>query len=129
MSASVQGGIAGFGTVGLGGKAGFLAGRLESIFKNNLTKATAEAAAREKLGQIVARKASGVPFDHQTKYNDARRGATAAIDTLKGLMNSPHLSDRERAFVQYLLSRYSKALDAIEKVYNSTLQGRTPPPT
>ena len=95
---------------------------LENAFKYNLDKATAEAAARESLGQVVARKSTGEPFDHVTKFASARAAATQSLDALKRMASDLRLSDSERAFAEYLLRKFSKKLDAAEKQYRNALE-------
>jgi RHS repeat-associated protein len=95
---------------------------LQNIFTRNLARETVEAAARESLGEVVARKATGEAFDHITKYEQARSGATQALDTLKSVLADPNLSDEQAAYARYLLSRYSKKLDEVEELFRTTLR-------
>jgi YD repeat-containing protein len=105
-----------------------LAAKLENIFERNLTEATARAAGVESRGGVVALKATGEAFDHVRKFQEARRGVTKALDALKGLLGNPDLADRDRAFVQYLVSKFSQELDRVERILEKAAQGFIPPP-
>lgn len=123
LRASAEGTFLAFGAVGAagGGRVSGIARRLENIFAKNLTRKTAEAAARESLGEVVARKATGEAFDHITKFRTARSGAVDALEELKALVGNPKLSDIQRARSRFLIGKYSKSLDAIEEAYRRAL--------
>ncbi|MFY9824615.1 MAG: RHS repeat-associated core domain-containing protein [Thermoanaerobaculia bacterium] len=127
-SSLIAGAEGGEAVISTGSRIASIDSKLANIFTKNLTNATAEAAARESLGEVVAQKVTGEAFDHVEKYETARAGATRALDTLKRLVSDPRPQDAERSFAQYLLTKYSKTLDAIEKVYNLALAAATSTP-
>ncbi len=98
-----------------------LAKKLDRIFTKHLDADHARAAAREKLGEVVARKADGTPFDHLKEFRDARTGVVNAIEELKGMVSDPRLSSAEREAAQHLLSSASKKLDELEALHQRTI--------
>gem|GEM_PF-3279912 len=123
-AAAVDSMVASYGAAVLSpaGKAANLATKLDNIFSRNLSRATVEAAAREKLGQVVSRKATGEVFDHVTKFEEALVGAKKAVASLQRLVGDTRLTDAEHTYVQYLLSKYSKKVDEVEELLEKELK-------
>jgi len=74
------------------------------------------AAAREKVGQVVARKADGTPFDHLTETRNAMHGLWERIPLLKKYLSDPNLTAAQRAAIQNELSQASRMLDNAERI-------------
>jgi hypothetical protein len=90
--------------------------RLRNQFKA-LDAGHAIAAGREAAGQVVKLKPSGVPYDHLNEFLEHRRGATQSLDSLKAMLGDQNLSDAERFFIEYLIKKYSRALDEAEEIF------------
>jgi hypothetical protein len=114
------------GTITKFAEIGPLMRKLTNQFKA-LDASHATAAGREAADQVVKLKPSGQPFDHLREFNDARRGATQSLDSLKGMLGDPNLSDAERSFIEYLIRKYSKALDEAEEIFRRALAEASTP--
>lgn len=82
---------------------------------------TIKAAARETLGEIVALKGSGEPFNHITKFHEAREGAANALKQLKRLASDGRVPPVVRERARKLLREFSKRLDQAEALFESTI--------
>jgi hypothetical protein len=88
----------------------------DNIFSENLSRETAEAVARERAGEVVARKANGEAYNHIEKFESARQGVVSRLISLGNIASDQRVSDSERAYALFLLKTYSKKLDEIERV-------------
>jgi RHS repeat-associated protein len=106
---------------GGGGLLSRIAQKLANQFANHLDDVHAVAAARESVGEVVALKPNGVPFDHLREFTEARAGAVKLIDRLKAVVADGTLSIEQRASAQKLLTEASKTLDKLERLFQSVL--------
>jgi len=95
--------------------------RLTNIFGKELTEATISAAAREVHGETVAVKSSGEAFNHISKMDNAMNGAKRALEALKKTAADSRLTESQRKQVTDALSKYSKKLDEVEKLFRNLL--------
>jgi len=97
--------------------------KLRRVFRRTLTVDTAVAAGVERAGGTVAEKASGVAFDHVTKFVRARAGVTKKLDALKRLASDPRLPAELREVATDLLGEFSKKLDQLEEILEAAARG------
>ncbi|MGD2114648.1 MAG: RHS repeat-associated core domain-containing protein [Acidobacteriota bacterium] len=107
-------------------KAAKIGTKLDNLFAKNLSRETIEAAARESAGEVVARKASGEAYDHIGPFIRGRRSAAKQLRALQSLVSAPGLTDAERTYVNYLLSKFSKKLDEAEDLFDRVLKKLAP---
>ena len=89
--------------------------KIDNIKNLQLTDQTLQAARKELRGEIVARKATGIPYDHIKKVQNAQRGLAKQIETLKKSLNNPQLNQQARNDIQNKLVEASKLLDKSER--------------
>lgn len=65
---------------------------------------------------MVARKPSGVPFDHLTETLEAMQGAKEHVKRLLKFLSDPDLTPEQRAIIQAELSELSKMLDQARRI-------------
>jgi len=80
-------------------------------YKHALSPEHVRAAAREKAGEVVARKPDGMPFDHLTETRRAMAGAKERIKKLKKHLGDPNLTSEQRSIIESELSEFSHMLD------------------
>jgi hypothetical protein len=82
--------------------------------KAHILNGELDAARRELAGEVVARKASGVPWDHVTELRNAQQGLYNRIQAINARLGWPKLDAAERAELLRELSQTSKLLDISE---------------
>ncbi|GIW99520.1 MAG: hypothetical protein KatS3mg111_2853 [Pirellulaceae bacterium] len=93
-------------------------------YKHALDIDHVRAAAREKAGEIVATKKSGVPFDHLNETREAMHGVHERIPLLKKYLSDPNLTPEQRAAIEAELSEASKLLDRAERILGESAPRR-----
>ncbi|MER7694869.1 polymorphic toxin type 28 domain-containing protein, partial [Streptomyces sp. NPDC097610] len=73
------------------------------------------AAARELKGEVVKRKANGVPWDHVREVRDAQEGLIKAIGGINKRLSHPNTGGAERDLLVADLGRASRMLDFSEQ--------------
>ncbi|MFF2432485.1 polymorphic toxin type 28 domain-containing protein [Streptomyces mirabilis] len=73
------------------------------------------AAARELKGEVVKRKANGVPWDHVHEVREAQEGLTKAIGGINKRLSHPNTGGAERDLLVADLGRASRMLDVSEQ--------------
>lgn len=96
---------------GSGGKPGTKTDRL----KEQLDDPALDAARRERMGEVVARKPSGEPYDHVTKVQQGQRGLVNRIKEIKQQLSDSRLSGTDRTALESELSEASRLLDRSEQ--------------
>jgi hypothetical protein len=89
-------------------------GRKTDHYKAHLKRRDLEAARRELHGEVVARKATGVPYDHLDEVQNAQRGLADRIRKLKRALGAPGLDEAQREALQRELGEASRLLDRSE---------------
>jgi RHS repeat-associated protein len=80
-------------------------------FKEHLTDRDLDAARRELLGEVVARKPDGTPWDHATEVRQSQQGLQNRIEAIKRRLGYPRLPEAERTPLLEELHEASKLLD------------------
>ena len=83
-------------------------------YYEHLTYRDLDAARRELLGEVVAVKPNGVPFDHVNEVMEAQQGLVTRIDAINRRLAYPHLPASDRPALETALSKASQLLDYSE---------------
>ena len=90
--------------------------KVDNVRFKELTPETLDAAAREARGEVVALKADGTPYDHQTKANNGRMSLQKQIRIIRGQLEVEGLSDADIADLQGILKDATEALQKYDDV-------------
>jgi hypothetical protein len=82
----------------------------------HLTERDLDAARRELLGEVVARKPNGTPFDHVDEVRNAQRGLVKRIGAIRRAMGNQALGQQQRQGLLDELSKASSLLDRSEDI-------------
>ncbi|MGI8915545.1 MAG: polymorphic toxin type 28 domain-containing protein [Chloroflexota bacterium] len=82
--------------------------------KECLTTADLLAAHLELFGQVVARKRSGVPYDHVAEIRNAQQGLLNRIEQIKNRLDYQGTPDEDRPALAEELGEASRLLDYSE---------------
>ncbi|MFF1913512.1 polymorphic toxin type 28 domain-containing protein, partial [Streptomyces sp. NPDC058239] len=88
--------------------------KLDSI-SGHLQMSDLTAARRELQGEVVARKASGTPWDHVHEVRDAQNGLLKTIGSINKKLSHPKTSSADRDLLVADLGRASRMLDHSEQ--------------
>jgi hypothetical protein len=85
--------------------------------KEHLTEKDLDGAKRELNGEVVARKSTGVPWDHVDEVSKAQKGLVNQINRLKRQLGDSRLLPEDRPALEGELSEASRLLDyTVERV-------------
>jgi RHS repeat-associated protein len=79
--------------------------------KEHLTDDDLDAARRELVGEVVATKSDGTPYDHVTEVREAQTGLVNEIGRINKELSKPDLTQEQRENLTDLLSQASRMLD------------------
>ncbi|QDU60465.1 hypothetical protein Pan216_13060 [Planctomycetes bacterium Pan216] len=85
-------------------------------YKHSLDPRHVKSAAREKAGEVVSRKESGVPYDHLTETRNDMASAKRHIVNIKKHLSDRNLSKANRAIIEGELGELSNLLDNAENI-------------
>ena len=83
--------------------------------KNHILNGELDAARREAAGEVVKRKANGIPYNHVKELQDAQNGLLNRIAAIYKQLANPALNGATRSALQRELSEASKLLDKTEE--------------
>ena len=82
--------------------------------KRHILNGELDAARRESLGQVVARKTDGTPWNHVQELREAQAGLLRRIEYINKQLARPNITSAQRGALQNELSQASKLLDKTE---------------